>query len=135
MPHQTLADGLYLLKQGSPEKGVDHYGILDIGNRLGRRHASEPVVIHQTPPAIRFDWLRDTGHWAVLGKVTDEAAALERIRIALMNPRYDLFGHNCEHFARFVATGRRESTQLQWVVGLVGMVGVVVWAAGGKRAA
>jgi hypothetical protein len=28
-------------------------------------------------------------------------------------PGYDLFGNNCEHLARFVATGLRESHQVR----------------------
>ena len=46
----------------------------------------------------------------------DEADAIARIYRAAENPNYDLFGHNCEHFARYVATGRRESTQIQLAV-------------------
>lgn len=34
---------------------------------------------------------------------------------ALRRPSYDLFGNNCENFARYVATGKRESTQVQAV--------------------
>ena len=56
MPFQQFADGLYLLLQRSPSKGVDHYGILDVGNRLRSPIVPiEPVVIHQTPPEIRAD--------------------------------------------------------------------------------
>ncbi len=115
MAYQDLADGLYLLKQKSEAKGVDHYGILDVGNRIGHLNVDgkHPVVIHQTPPTIRLDWLQDTGAWDVLGRITDEEAAKARMTAAFNNPNYDLFGHNCEHFARFVATGRSESTQLQ----------------------
>ncbi len=88
---------------------------MDVGNRLALLNVdgSHPVVVHQTPPAISLHWLKDTGTWKVLSKITDEAEAIQRMKKALENPKYDLFGHNCEHFARYVATGRRESTQLQ----------------------
>ena len=123
MSYQGYPEGLYLVVQKSTEKGVDHYGILDIGNRLGMPGADgiNPVIVHQCPPGIRADWLQNTGAWSVRGKITDEPYAIERYKAALANPAYDLFGHNCEHFARFVATGVQESTQLQaagWVAGL-----------------
>ena len=123
MSYQGLQDGLYLLKQASRAKGVDHYGVLDVGNRLRdpKVNYPHPVVIHQTPPSIQMDWLQNTGQWTVVGKIDDEAAALERLRAAFQDPAYDLFGHNCEHFARYVATGRRESTQLQAAVAVAAL--------------
>jgi len=130
MPNHQLVAGLYLVKQQSPSKGVEHYGILDTGNRLG--YGRQPVVVHQTPPGIRADWLAGTGGWLVLGRVL--AGATARIQMSLQNPRYDLFGHNCEHFARYVATGRRESHQLQAVVAMAGVV-AVVWLSSRRRAA
>ena len=127
MPYEHLDDGLYLLKQKSAEKGVDHYGILDVGNRL--RHPEvvaqvQPVVVHQRPPRIQLDWLQNTGQWQVLGKITDEADAIVRMMAAAKNPKYDLFGHHCEHFARYVATGRHESTQIQAAVVLAGLAAI-----------
>lgn len=122
MPYQNYPDGLYLIKQKSTNKpGVEHYGILDIGNISNIPTSnSDPIVIHQTPPHIKFVSLSGTGKWHVLGKITDEKIALSRIREAYKNPAYDLFGHNCEHFARFVALGKRESTQLQTAsIGLI----------------
>lgn len=115
MPNQQYPNGLYLLKQESETKCVDHYGILDIGNRINHSRAGRrrPVVIHQTPPSIRLDFLQDTGTWLVLGRIPDEEAAKSRINTAFKNPAYGWFRHNCEHFARYVATGRFESTQLQ----------------------
>jgi len=122
MPYQNLQNGLYLVKQRSAGKSVNHYGILDVGNRLNRSYINSmhPIVIHQTPPTLRTDWLRDTGNWSVLGQITDESMAIQRIGFAAQNPAYDLFGNNCEHFARFVATGTRESKQIQTFVGILG---------------
>ncbi len=108
MPYQGYPDGLYLLKQKSQDKGVDHYGILDVGNRINHP--------------------QDTGVRAVLGRITDEAHAIQRMMGALQNPGYDLFGHNCEHFARYVATGNMESTQLQAVGVIAGLTALVVFA-------
>jgi len=131
MPYQGYSDGLYLLRKKSEDKGVDHYGILDIGNRINHPHVDgrHPTVVHQTPPAIKIDWLQSTDIWSVLGRITDEADAIQRMFAASQNPAYDLFGHNCEHFARYVATGRRESTQLQ-AVGLVAGLTALVFLAG-----
>jgi hypothetical protein len=129
MPLTNLRNGLYLVRQHTGSKGFDHYGVLDVGNRMRLRRVESwrPVVIHQTPPSIRVDLYEGTGEWEVLGSVREEAGAIARITQALQNPAYDLFGNNCEHFARFVATARRESTQLQ-VVGvllLLGLLGVL----------
>ena len=127
MPYQNYPDGLYLLKQPSEKNGIaiDHYGIIDIGNVLDHPQldGSHPVVIHQTPPNIRINWLKDTGHWNILGKVVDVPSAKMRLREAFTNPRYDLFGNNCEHFARFVAMNQHSSGQLFW-----GVAGVTVTA-------
>jgi hypothetical protein len=135
MPYQGYPDGLYLVKRKSLTKGVDHYGILDIGGRVGGGHhsypGSEPMVAHQVDTGLQYDAFIGTGIWVVLHKVPDEALALQRMREAAKNPAYDLFGNNCEHFARFVATGTRESTQLQFATALlVLVVGVIAIAAG-----
>ena len=128
MPYQQYSDGLYLLKQTSPGKGVDHYGILDVGNRIGHPQVDRlhPVVIHQTPPSIRIDWLQATGSWSVLGRIVDETDAIRRMMHAFRNPSYDLFGHNCEHFASFVAIGVPQSGQLR-AVGIVAGLAALTW--------
>ncbi len=129
MPSHTLRNGLYLIRQKCQVKGVlvDHYGILDIGNRLRLPVTNSlPVVIHQTPPRIRTDWLDNTGQWDLLGQITGEQLAIARINKALENDAYDLFGNNCEHFARFVALGSRESTQLQALGFFVGLFAVII---------
>lgn len=126
---RNLKNGFYLIKQKSQVKGinVEHYGILDVGNRLNLAiNRFIPIVIHQTPPRIRTDWLSKTGAWDVLGKITDEQFAIARIHKALENDVYDLFGNNCEHFARFVANGRRESTQLQAAGIFVGLLALTL---------
>jgi hypothetical protein len=136
MPYQGYPDGLYLVKQKSAEKGVEHYGVLDIGNRIGHPGVIGvmPVVLHQVPPTLRLDWVHLTGNWVVLGRVTDESMARERIRAAAAQPNYDLFGNNCEHFARYVATGRRESTQLQAVGIFAGLALLAIWAIASPKA-
>jgi len=124
MPFEHLNDGLYLIKQRSATKAVDHYGILDVGNRLRLPNVlpgQQPVVIHQSPPQVQLVWLQQTGSWEVLGQITDEGDAIARIHNASQNPQYNLIGHNCEHFARYVATGKRESHQVQIVAVIAGL--------------
>jgi len=121
--------------QRSAEKGVDHYGILDIGNRRGAPlDGPDPVIMHQRPPRITANWLYETGTWRVLYKIPDEDAALERLRLALYDPTYAVLRHNCEHFARFVAFGVWESKQVQaggWVV--IGLITLAVMAPSEER--
>ncbi|WP_345990159.1 lecithin retinol acyltransferase family protein [Sulfurimonas sp. HSL1-2] len=118
MPYQSHQDGLYLAVQPSEKNGIpiSHYGVIDIGNILEHPESdgSHPIVIHQTPPSIRADWLGHTGNWDIIGKVTDTQKAIQRIKEALENPEYDLFGNNCEHFARYVTEGVKTSRQVFW---------------------
>lgn len=135
---RKLKNGLYLIKQKCQVKGInaEHYGILDVGNHLNLApHGFVPVVIHQTPPRIRTDWVSNTGGWDVLGQITDEQFAIARTNKALENDVYDLFGNNCEHFARYVATGKKESRQLQAAVFFAGLLAVLLFIANSRKAA
>lgn len=122
MPYQNLNDGLYLIKQPSHKVGIEHYGILDVGNTIQHPQANvlHPIVIHQIPPRIRMDWLKDTGNWNIVGEVKPEflGQAIGRIKVAFKDPNYDLFCNNCEQFARFIVQGEKYSTQLRWVGGI-----------------
>ncbi len=133
MPYQGFPDGLYLVKQKSNIKPnlIDHYGVIDIGNTLSHPQGNPymSIVIHQAIPAIRVDWLSSTtGTWDVMGKVLDDQIlnAKKRIHEALRNPLYDLFGNNCEHFARYVTTGLKESKQLQNAVAVVALGSLLI---------
>jgi len=44
------------------------------------------------------------------------------------DPTYNLFGNNCEHFARYVTTGIKESKQLQTAVGLISLGGALLYS-------
>ncbi len=138
MPYQNLSDGLYLVTQDSDKDGVaiTHFGVLDVGNVLQHAAAdgSHPIVIHQTPPTIRADWLAHTGRWSIMGRVTDVSGAIQRLRAAFSNPTYDLFGNNCEHFARFVAEGDHRSDQIFWAgVGAVAVGALALYAFKGAK--
>ncbi len=122
MPYQNFNDGLYLIKQPSNKGGIEHYGVLDVGNTIRHPQVSglHPIVIHQIPPRARMSWFKDTGTWNVIGKVDlkFQNQAIERIKVALKTPDYDLFSNNCEQFARFITEGEKYSTQLRWAGGI-----------------
>jgi hypothetical protein len=130
VPIQQLSPGLYWITQQSPKKGVEHHAILDLGNRLRYRDVDprHPIIVHQSPPAIRRGAFIGTGTWKIIMKLEDEPGAIRRLIAACANPVYNTTGNNCEHFARYVATGKRESQQVQ-VVGLVGFLIGLAWAA------
>ena len=126
-------DGVFLLERVRADKGVDHLAV-GLGSRLaGRLRFSswQPVVVHLLPPRLQVEaWGRG---WQVLARATDEDSALARLVEACQRPRYELLGNNCEHFARYVVTGKRESRQLQgagWVA-----VGLAAFIFVGRRAA
>lgn len=56
----------------------------------------------------------------MLGKVIDFEGAKVRLKETFRNPEYDLFGNNCEHFARFVAFNQKYSSQI--LIGTRGLV-------------
>lgn len=124
MPYYGSETGLYLVIQKSAEKGVDHYGILDRGNlaKNPHVHSFSAVVIHLMPPRLRVDWFQEADNWTSLGKIVDETGAIRRLQDALSRPNYNPLFNNCEHFARYVATGRHESTQVQAAVTVAGLV-------------
>lgn len=132
MPYQNLNDGLYLVSQPDEIDGIriEHHGILDIGNVLQfpEANGTHPVIVHQTFPHIRVDWLSNTGYWNVLGHITDVTGAIQRLKAAFANPEYELFGYECAHFARFMAQGERYSNQIFWAdVGIVPAGALIVY--------
>ncbi len=131
MPYKGWEDGLHLIKQpGIKNLELDHYGIMDVGNHLRYSQGAifRPLVVHLGPPAVRVDWLQDLESVEVLGRIYDERGAIRRLNEAMRNPNYDAFNNNCEHFARYIAYGRRESIQLQWFVIGAAAVGLFLYA-------
>lgn len=132
MPYEGIADGLYLAKQpGAKVKGirVTHFGIIDVGNTLDHPQVNTdlgPTVFHQTPPRIRFQYVGAFAPWEIVGEITDIEAARARIAEAWRDPEYELLGNNCEHVAKYVATGIRASGQV--IVGAVGASAAVFLA-------
>ena len=115
MNQHQLPNGIYMVWQKSQRKGVDHYGVLDVGNCLGIAQADgvRPVVIHQVPPAITVDTIEDSGPWYVRAKSIDIQKSYQTFWEACETPDYNFVSNNCEHFARSVVLGRRESSQIQ----------------------
>ncbi len=129
MPYQNYPDGLYLIKRKSLEKSVDHYAIWIVGRRLNafKVDGRFPVLFHQTNTGLRIDGFQHTGTWEVVGKIVDEAGAVDRMmHVANYNPQYELLSNNCEQIARYVATGKHESTQVQGVFIFAGLVAAAV---------
>jgi len=128
MPYQGINDGLYLVKQPSV-KGIWHYGVLDVGNVLHHPEVDglHPVVLHQTPPSLKVDWLCNTGTWQIIAVVHDMPGAVARIRMAWQDPYYNLFENNCEHFANYVTYGEKYSSQLQAAGTIAVVLTIFVW--------
>jgi hypothetical protein len=132
MPYNNIADGLYLAQQpGIKAKGipVTHFGIIDIGNVLENPNVNSrkgPTVIHQTPPEVRCEYVSAERPWSITHQITDIHAAKSRIANAVKNKAYDLFGNNCEHFARYIATDKKYSGQV--VIGTIATASVIALA-------
>jgi hypothetical protein len=116
--------------QQSLKKRVEHHAILDVGNCLRYQdvYPTSPIIVHQTPPSIRRDPFVSTGDWRVVMKIEDVPNETRRLLAVCSHPLYSVIGNNCEHFARYVATGKHESHQDQ-AVGFVGLLIGLAWAA------
>ena len=131
---QTLNGGLYRVKRASTaSKSVQHAAIADVGNRLGLLprqevfNRSAVVMVHQTPPTLQYELHQDGlgDEWTVEASIPDETGARHRLEAAKANPKYDALGNNCEHFASFIADGKRTSPQL-WALGVFASVLVLL---------
>lgn len=124
-----FVDGIFLVKRKSVKyTGVYHYGFVVSGKHLAYFDPSwkESKVIHKTNLGVHADTYL-VSDWEIVEKIRDNQIpfALFRTRLTLYD-RYNLLSDNCEHFARFVTTGKKESSQVQSPVGL-GILGVVTY--------
>ncbi|TGL21712.1 hypothetical protein EHQ46_07605 [Leptospira yanagawae] len=126
-----LTKGLYLLKRPAEKYWglVDHYAVMDVGNTssLFPNVGQRPIVIEKVEgKGIIASY--NSKNWTILGKVKDHHILSATLRLiqALENPTYDLFGNNCEHFARFIAEGKKESEQVNSFGALALFFGVVM---------
>jgi hypothetical protein len=119
----TASPGMYLVKSPKRNGLGEHWGVIDIGNRIPLQHSfvSSPRVIHQTREGILVEPLLEIREWHFVGTIDDEAGAIQRIQEAVKTLKYDIFGNNCEHFSRFFANGKKESKQINFIVVALGL--------------
>jgi hypothetical protein len=140
MNNTRLPPGLYIAQRYSPEKGVTHVALLDVGNRSGLAPwgSNVPVQFELAPAGLQVACHDSTGGWTVVRRIENETLAIVRLRDAWFNVRqsYDTLFNNCEHFVSYVETGVRKSAQVRAVVGGVGlaMLGVVLLAPAFRKA-
>lgn len=128
---QTLNRGLYRVKRASTaSKSVQHAAVADVGNRLGLLPPREAVfnqravvIVHQTPPVLQYEVHPEglSDEWTVEAPIPDETGARDRLEAAKANLKYNALGNNCEHFASFIADGKRASPQL-WALGALASI-------------
>jgi hypothetical protein len=119
--------GIWLVKRWDPSKGVDHYVVGMTGTWPLRVERLGPTIVQLLPSGPNVaPWVQGQG-WNVVGRAPDPARAIERL-IATWGTRFDLVNNNCEHFARYVVSGTRESQQVQVGVALVGLGLAIVLA-------
>lgn len=112
-----LKNGLYLVKRPAEKywRLVDHYAVIDAGNTSGlfSGFGQRPILIEKIEGKGNvFSYM--SGEWTILGKVRDHQVFYATLRLiqALHDPTYNLFGNNCEQFARFIAEGKKTSKQV-----------------------
>ena len=113
-------EGIFLVKRIStaiPSK--EHFGFVVSGKFLRSFDLSgyKAKVIHKVNTGV-FQESYDPRNWQVIHKMSQNEIPMAVLRAKLtLNDRYDLLSDNCEHFARFVTTGRKESLQVQSAIG------------------
>lgn len=120
-------NGVYLLKRWSAEKGVDHYAVGLAGSAARWMRCWTPVVVQLVPGRIDVAPWSKADSWEALALAQDEIAALRRLERA-RGMHYAPVDSNCEHFAREVVTGVRESRQVQAAVALGLLVAALVFS-------
>lgn len=130
MIQNQLPKGVYLAIRPAEKMGglIDHYGVVEIGNVLGlvEYDVRYPIVYEKNVGEGLVANYADS-RWKIVSKVDDQFLNQVRTRLNLssQNPRYDLFGNNCEHFARFVVEGKSYSGQLQTAGVIAGVIGII----------
>lgn len=121
-----VSNGVFLLKRWSREKGVDHYAVGLVGNPAWQAGFNQATTMQLLPTGIHVEAWTEGDRWEVLAQAGDARAALARLA-ALLEERYALLSANCEHFAREVVTGVRESRQVQGLA-VVGLLAALIIA-------
>lgn len=126
-----LLEGIYLVKRkGEKSSGYDHYGFVVSGKFLKSFNLPEgkTKVIHKTDiGVVENDY--DSLSWQVIYKMPENETLLAILRTKQsLNDKYNLLFDNCEHFARYVTTGKKESSQVQNLVAFVLVASLFIWA-------
>lgn len=126
--HQ-FGEGIHLVKRRAvASKAAEHYGFAVVGDPV--KYFSSPssgsIVIHKTNIGIHPDPF-DPFLWEKVKTLDGNVLAAVARAHHSYRDAYNLFFDNCEHFARFVVTGIKESTQIQNLAGL-GLIGFGIWA-------
>lgn len=120
----SVPTGLYLVSRPKNVGPGTHYAIADVGNILEHPYAdgSIPIIMHKLMGrGFCIEYIQPRDKYRIEKRITDVGAAKRRLIAASRNPSYDLFGANCEHFARYVAEGNHKSLQISSAVGLIGL--------------
>jgi hypothetical protein len=115
MFYQQQTQPLLWLVSQPASLGAKHYGVLVLENSFGLAEPGNaaPYVIHLNQNGIQAGWLEAMPPWALIEPIWDDLGAWARYQEVSQNPNYNLLSYNCEHFARYIATGARESKQVQ----------------------
>lgn len=125
--------GIYLINTASETAPniIDHFGVMIVGKHLRLLDLSDerPLVFHLINTGLQVDWLEVFGKPKDLGKVssTQELAAINRLRFASNNLNRWYISNNCEHFARYVTEGYKQSIQLQNATFLGSLAATFLW--------
>ncbi len=112
------ASYLYLAKQWAPEKVVEHYAIIGPGRHLGFPRILGSLVLELMAGGPRVRHLGLNESWT-LQPIQDVVGACKRIRELSRDWKrheYDALGNNCEHWARYIASGVRRSEQVRGIL-------------------
>ncbi len=121
-----------LLRRWDGAKLVDHYAVGFPRGSAWRLGQATAVVVQLLPSEIAVEpWSNGAG-WHVLERTTDLEAAVNRLE-RVTGRGFRLLAWNCEHFARFVVSGRPMSTQVQLVGLATGVACAVALSRGFRR--
>ena len=140
MPNHLLGPGLYVVERYSPEKGVKHVAVLDVGNQSGISGWGPWSIrlLESSGAGLRFDLYNPDEGWPLARRIVDEAAAVQRIRQVLTGPprAYDVVLNNCEHLVSYIESGTPTSIQVRNAVIVAGLIlGAIAVGAAARRAA
>ena|SRR2546428_9769788 len=133
VPFREIPNGVFLVrKQSTKIPAADHYGVLVAGESLAAFGipSYEPVMIHRTE-IMNVERAEATGVWDFVEKVDYDQIHMAAARASetLNEPNYYLLSNNCEHTARYITSGEKKSTQINWVIGAglaVGLLALVL---------